>query len=78
MMKKKKIIIAILAVLLLLAGARYAQKSYQKHQVFSNGDFLSAEEKIYGLSVMVHSAPQQSRTVYRSPAVSASMESPLP
>ena len=52
MTKKKKIIIAILAVLLLLAGARYAQKSYQKHQVFSNGDFLSAEEKIYGLSVI--------------------------
>ena len=52
MTKKKKIIISILAVLLLLAGARYAQKSYQKHQVFSNGDFLSAEEKIYGLSVI--------------------------
>ena len=52
MTKKKKIIIAILAVLLLLAGARYAQKSYQKHQVFSNGDFLSAEEKVYGLSVI--------------------------
>ena len=56
MTKKKKIIIAILAVLLLLAGARYAQKSYQKHQVFSNGDFLSAEEKIYGLSVIWETA----------------------
>ena len=56
MTKKKKIIIAILAVLLLLAGARYAQKSYQKHQVFSNGDFLSAEEKIYGLSVIWNTA----------------------
>ena len=52
MTKKKKIIIAILAALLLLAGVRYARKSYQKHQVFSNGDFLSAEEKIYGLSVI--------------------------
>ena len=52
MTKKKKVIITILAALLLLAGARYAQKSYQKHQVFSNGDFLSAEEKIYGLSVI--------------------------
>ena len=56
MTKKKKIIIAILAVLLLLAGARYAQKSFQKHQVFSNGDFLSAEEKIYGLSVIWETA----------------------
>ena len=56
MTKKKKIIIAILAVLLLLAGARYAQKSYQKHQVFSNGDFLSAEEKVYGLSVIWNTA----------------------
>ena len=56
MTKKKKIIIAILAALLLLAGARYAQKSYQKHQVFSNGDFLSAEEKIYGLSVIWETA----------------------
>ena len=56
MTKKKKIIIAILAVLLLLAGARYAQKSYQKHQVFSKSDFLSAEEKVYGLSVIWETA----------------------
>lgn len=56
MTKKKKVIITVLAALLLLAGARYAQKSYQKHQVFSNGDFLSAEEKIYGLSVIWETA----------------------
>ena len=56
MTKKKKIIIAILAVLLLLAGVRYARKSYQKHQVFSNSDFLSAEEKVYGLSVIWNTA----------------------
>ena len=56
MTKKKKVIITVLAALLLLAGARYAQKSYQKHQVFSNSDFLSAEEKVYGLSVIWNTA----------------------
>ena len=52
MTKKKKVFIVILTVLLLLAGIRYARKSYQKHQVFSKSDFLSAEEKVYGLSVI--------------------------
>ena len=56
MTKKKKVIITVLAVLLLLAGVRYARKSYQKHQVFSNSDFLSAEEKVYGLSVIWNTA----------------------
>ena len=50
MTKKKKIIIAILAVLLLLAGIFYAQKSTGKYRVLSDSDFLSAEEKVYGLS----------------------------
>ena len=52
MTKKKKVLISILVVLLSLVGVRYAHKSYQKHQVFSNSDFLSAEEKVYGLSVI--------------------------
>lgn len=56
MTKKKKVIITVLAVLLLLVGARYAHKSYQKHQVFSKIDFLSAEEKVYGLSVIWETA----------------------
>lgn len=56
MTKTKKVIITVLAVLLLLAGVRYARKSYQKHQVFSNSDFLSAEEKVYGLSVIWETA----------------------
>ena len=56
MTKKKKVIITVLAVLLLLVGVRYARKSYQKHQVFSNSDFLSAEEKVYGLSVIWNTA----------------------
>ena len=56
MTKKKKVIITVLAALLLLAGVRYARKSYQKHQVFSNSDFLSAEEKVYGLSVIWNTA----------------------
>lgn len=45
MTKKKKVIITVLAALLLLAGARYAQKSYQKHQVFSNGDFCPPKKR---------------------------------
>ena len=53
-------------MLLLLAGARYAQKSSQKHQVFSNGDFLSAEEKIYGLSVIWETA----KTYYKDMSMS--------
>ena len=56
MTKKKKIIIAILAVLLLLAGIFYAQKSTGKHRVLSDSDFLSAEEKVYGLSVIWETA----------------------
>lgn len=56
MIKKKKVIFAILAVLLLLLGGLYARKSYQKDQVFSNADFLSASEKIYGLSVIWETA----------------------
>ena len=56
MTKKKKVLIAILAVLLLLAGIRYAKKSIQKHLIFSNSDFLSAEEKVYGLSVIWETA----------------------
>ena len=56
MTKKKKIIIAILAVLLLLAGIFYAQKSTGKYRVLSDSDFLSAEEKVYGLSVIWETA----------------------
>lgn len=56
MTKKKKIIIAILAVLLLLAGIFYAQKSTGKYRVLSGSDFLSAEEKVYGLSVIWETA----------------------
>ena len=43
MTKKKKVIITVLAVLLLLAGIFYAQKSTGKHRVLSDSDFLSAE-----------------------------------
>ena len=56
MTKTKKVTITVLAVLLLLSGVLYARKSYQKHQVFSNSDFLSAEEKVYGLSVIWETA----------------------
>ena len=56
MTKKKKVIITVLAVLLLLAGIFYAQKSTVKHRVLSDSDFLSAEEKVYGLSVIWETA----------------------
>ena len=56
MTKKKKVIITVLAVLLLLAGIFYAQKSTGKHRVLSDSDFLSAEEKVYGLSVIWETA----------------------
>lgn len=56
MIKKKKVVLTFFAVLLLLLGGLYARKSYQKDQVFSNADFLSTSEKIYGLSVIWETA----------------------
>ena len=57
MTKKKKVIITVLAVLLLLAGIFYAQKSTVKHRVLSESDFLSAEEKVYGLPLGAYWKP---------------------
>ena len=52
MTKKKKVLLAVLAALVLLAGVQYARKNGQTQKVFSDSDFLSAEEKVYGLSVI--------------------------
>ena len=52
MTKQKKVFLAVLAALVLLAGIFYAQKGTVKYRVLSDVDFLSAEEKVYGLSVI--------------------------
>ena len=52
MTKKKTALLAVLAALVLLTCLLCAQKSTGKHRVFSDSDFLSAEEKVYGLSVI--------------------------
>ncbi len=52
MTKKKTVLLAVLAALVLLTCLLCAQKSTGKHRVFSDSDFLSAEEKVYGLSVI--------------------------
>lgn len=52
MTKQKKVFLAVLAALVLLAGIFYAQKGTVKYRVLSDSDFLPAEEKVYGLSVI--------------------------
>lgn len=56
MTKKKTVLLAVLAALVLLTCLLCAQKSTGKHRVFSDSDFLSAEEKVYGLSVIWETA----------------------
>ena len=56
MTKKKTVLLAVLAALVLLTCLLCAQKSTGKHRVFSDSDFLSAEEKVYGLSVIWNTA----------------------
>lgn len=56
MTKKKTVLLAVLAALVLLTCLLCAQKSTGRHRVFSDSDFLSAEEKVYGLSVIWNTA----------------------
>lgn len=56
MTKKKTVLLAVLAALVLLTCLLCAQKSTGKHRVFSDSDFLFAEEKVYGLSVIWNTA----------------------
>lgn len=54
--KAKKSMLVTLVALILLVGGLLTHKSVQKHKVFTNVDFLSPEEKIYGLSVIWETA----------------------
>ena len=56
MAKQKKVLLAVLAALVLLVGIFYAQKGTVKYRMLSDSDFLSAEEKVYGLSVIWETA----------------------